>query len=93
MDQTASTVMLKFKVNQNLVADLEASKYNPTIRLLIECLKYSTLMKALSIFEKVPLSYLSEAYSTAIYHNTQEVINFEVYDTKLQSRKWVSARF
>lgn len=58
------------------MADLEALKYNPNIQPLIECLYYSPLMKALKKFEKVPLSYLSKAYSTTIYKSAQEVMNF-----------------
>ena len=71
--------MMKIKFNQNLVADLEALKYNPTIHPSIEQLKYSLLMKGLSVYENVPLSLLSQAYSTSIYNTTQEVMNFEVH--------------
>lgn len=56
MDQTVSTAMMKIKVNHNLVVDLEALNYNPSIRPLIEYLRYSPFMKALMMYEKVPLS-------------------------------------
>lgn len=87
MDQIASTAMLKIKFVHNLVADLEALKYNPNIRPLKECLKYSPLMKVLSMFEKVPLFLLSQAYSTAIYHSTEEVINYDVLGHKTSISK------
>lgn len=44
-------------------------------------------MQALKIFEKVPLSHLSKAYSTTIYNNTQQVMNFEVYRHKTSISK------
>lgn len=77
MDQTVSTAMMKIKVNHNLVVDLEALNYNPSIRPLIEYLRYSPFMKALMMYEKVPLSQLSHVYSTAIYHINLDVVNFE----------------
>lgn len=56
MDQTLSNYMLRIKVNQNLVADLDDVKYKYTIQPLIECLNYSPLKKALTMYEKVSLS-------------------------------------
>ncbi|CAI9301104.1 unnamed protein product [Lactuca saligna] len=39
------------------------------------------------MFEKVPLSYLSKAYPTAIYHISKEMVNFEVNGNKTSISK------
>ena len=53
--QSTSVIMLVVKPNQNLIIDLDASRYNTQIRPLIEYLKYSPLMKALTMSKYAPL--------------------------------------
>lgn len=62
IDQYATSVMLNIKPHQNLVADLDDSKYNMTIYLMIECLNHSLLNKALKLFHNVLIFALSLAY-------------------------------
>ncbi|CAI9281016.1 unnamed protein product [Lactuca saligna] len=69
--------MLNVKPNQNLIIDLDSSCYNALIRILIKCLKFSPLMKAITMSEDVPLVHLSKDFSTAIY-KIEDIINFEV---------------
>lgn len=80
-------IMLNINPNQNLIIDLDASRYNSLIRPLIECLKFSPLMKALTMSEDVPLVHLSKAFSTAIYNKTEEVFYFEVSSHKTSITK------
>lgn len=79
--------MLAIKPNQNLIIDLDASRYNALIRPLIECLKCSPLMKALTMSEYVPLINLSKSFFTAIYNMLEDVINFEVLNHKTSISK------
>ncbi|CAI9302898.1 unnamed protein product [Lactuca saligna] len=74
--------MLVVIPNQNLMIDLVASCYNTLIRPLIECLKFSPQMKALTMSEDIPLVHLSKAFSISIYNKSEYVINFEVSDYK-----------
>lgn len=81
-NQSTSVIMLNVKSNQNLIIDLDASRYNALIIPLIEWLKFSPLMKALTMYEVVPLVYLSNAFSTTIYNKSKDVINFEISNNK-----------
>ncbi|CAI9261652.1 unnamed protein product [Lactuca saligna] len=65
--QTASTIMLNIKPNQNLVLDLESSKYTDSLKSMIEFLQYSLLAQALTMAESLPLIHLLKAFSTADY--------------------------
>lgn len=87
VDQSASMSKLAVKPNQNLIIDLDASCYNALIRPLIECLKFSPLMKALTMSEDVPLVHLSKDLSTAVYNKYEYVINFEVSSHKTSITK------
>lgn len=57
---------------------------------IVECLKYSPLVIALTKVECVPMSPLSKAYSTAAYVKEEERISFEVFEKKTSVTK---ARF
>lgn len=87
IDQSASVIMLNIKPNQNLIVDLDESHYNALIKHLIECLRFSPLMKVMTMHEDVSLMHLSKAYSTAIYNKTEEIINFEVSSHKTSITK------
>lgn len=86
-NQSTSVIMLSIKLNQNMIIDLDASRYNELIRPMIDCLKFSTLIKALTLAETVPLVHLSKAFSTAIYIKSDDVINFEVANHKTSISK------
>ena len=47
---------------------------------IVECLKYSPLVNALTKVEQVQMSLMSKAYSTTIYVKEEERIAFEVLD-------------
>ncbi|CAI9286149.1 unnamed protein product [Lactuca saligna] len=79
--------MLNIKPNQNLIVDFHASCYNALINPLIECLRFSPLMKVMTMDEDVPLVHLSKAYLTSIYNKIDEIINFEVSSHKTSISK------
>lgn len=70
--------MLNIKENQNLIANLDALKYNTLIMPLIECLRFSVVMNGMTMHEIIPLVHLSHAYSTTTYNKLLEIINFIV---------------
>ena len=65
-DQLASLIMLNVKNGQNMIIDIDSSTYDKFLRPIIECLKFSTLARALTMAKSVPLVHLSKAYSSAI---------------------------
>lgn len=65
-----------------MIIDLDASRYNSMVCPMIEFLKFSPLMKSLTMVDKVPLVHLSRAYSSAIYNIQDEVISFKVANHK-----------
>ncbi|CAI9284802.1 unnamed protein product [Lactuca saligna] len=64
-DQTAHSTLLTVKPNQLMIVDIEPYKYEPYLRPIFECLKYSPLVHALTKMEDVPITLLSKAYSSA----------------------------
>ncbi|CAI9272962.1 unnamed protein product [Lactuca saligna] len=84
-DESASVIMLNMKHNQNMILDLDSSRYNEVFRLIIECLKFSPLAQALTITEYVPLIHHHKAYSSAIYNKADDIIHFEFASHKPQS--------
>ncbi|CAI9296216.1 unnamed protein product [Lactuca saligna] len=82
MDQSASTITLVVKQNQNLIVDLDFSKYPEVVQPFIMCLNHSVLRKALVYYEQVPLSALILAYSTASYNKSTYVKSFEIQGKK-----------
>ena len=81
-DQTAHSSLLSIKQNQNLILDLSPFKYDSYMLPIIECLKYSPLVTALTNVECVPMSLLSKAYSSASYIKEEERITFDISDKK-----------
>lgn len=69
---------LKLFSNQNLILDLDPSKYEAFLQPLIECLRHSPVAQDLSMTENVPLVHLSKAFSTARYQEIGSIITFEV---------------
>lgn len=85
--QTASSVMLNIKPNQNLTLDLNSSQYSRALKPMIECLQYSRLAQALTMAESVPLIHLSRAYLSAIYNPNEGVITFDIDSNKTSVSK------
>ncbi|CAI9279860.1 unnamed protein product [Lactuca saligna] len=69
--------MLNIKLKQNLILDLESSRYNEDLGPMIECLRFSSLAQALTMAESVPLVHLSKAYLSANYSKYDGLIQFE----------------
>lgn len=82
MDQTTSSTHLIVKGNQNLILDVDESKYTIVVQPSIVCLKHSVLRKALTHYSKVPTSALILAYTSANYNTVKDVMNFEVLGHK-----------
>lgn len=86
-DESASVIMLNVKPNQNLILDLDSSRYIEALRPMIECLRFLPLAQALTISESVPLIHLSKAYSSANYSQYEGVIHFKVASHKTSISK------
>nr|KAJ0216474.1 hypothetical protein LSAT_V11C300130030 [Lactuca sativa] len=79
-DQTVHSTLLSVKQHQNLIIDLHPVKYDAFLLPLIECLKYSPLMIAMTQVKNVPLSILSKAYTTANYVKDEQRIYFDIHN-------------
>ncbi|KAI3524142.1 hypothetical protein L1887_02794 [Cichorium endivia] len=77
-DQSEMVIMLTVKPNQNMVIDLDSSRYSEPLKPMIECLKYSKISKALTKSESVPVVHHSFAYSSVVYNRAEENISLEV---------------
>lgn len=86
-DQSSSVIISNIKATQNLIVDLDASRYNALIKPLIECLRFSPLMKVMTMYEDVPLIHLSKAYSMSIYNKYDEIVSYEVSSHKTSISK------
>ena len=64
-DTSVHQTLLTIKPQQNLIIDLTPFIYEPYMLYVVECLKYSPLVDALTKVEVVPMSSLSLMYSTA----------------------------
>ena len=73
-DQTASSSLLSIKPNQNMIIELNPFLYDSYMLHVVDCLKYSPLVLALMQGEAVPMSLLSQVYSTATYDKNKERI-------------------
>lgn len=78
----AQSTLLNIKAKQNLILDLEPSKYDAFIQPLIKFMRYSPMVITLTKFENVPLVHLSKAYSIASYLKEEEKITFEIGNQK-----------
>lgn len=86
-EHTGQSLLLNIKQNQNLVLDLDPLKNDNYMLPIVECLKYSPLVKALTTSEIVSMSLLSKAYSTACYIKKEQWITFEVHIQKTSISK------
>lgn len=87
IDQMGSSIFLVVKPNQNMIANLDHSKYNSTIQPLVECLNYSSFKKALMHFESIPISSLKVAYSNPKYNKKYEAISLDVQGDRTEISK------
>ncbi|CAI9263390.1 unnamed protein product [Lactuca saligna] len=55
-EQTRQSLLHAIKPNQNLVIDLDPCKYDSYLLPIVECLKYSALITALTKTKSVPMS-------------------------------------
>ena len=78
---------LTIKPQQNLIIDLTPFIYEPYMLYVVECLKYSPLVDALSKVKIFPMYCLSLAYSTAYYDKVHERIHFEIHNEKTSISK------
>ena len=56
--------------------------YDSYMLYVVECLKYSPLVVALTRYEAVPMSLLSQVYSSASYDKNKERIYFQIHNKK-----------
>ncbi|CAI9294353.1 unnamed protein product [Lactuca saligna] len=82
--------MMNLNPSQNLILDLDSSRYNDPLKLMIECLWFSPIAQALTMAYTIPLVYLSKVYSCATYTQADGIITFEVTTNKTLINK---ARF
>lgn len=66
-EQTGQSLLLSINPNKNLVIDLDPCKYESYLLTIVECLKYSPLITALTKMESVLMFLLSKAYSSVCY--------------------------
>ena len=86
-DQTASSSLLAIKPNQNMIIHLNPFLYDSYMLHVVECLKYSPLVIALTQVELVPLSLLSQVYSTTTYDKNKERVYFQIFNHKASISK------
>nr|KAJ0220199.1 hypothetical protein LSAT_V11C200056640 [Lactuca sativa] len=86
-DTSVHQPLLTIKPQQNLIIDLTPFVYEPYMLYVVECLKYSPLVDALTKVEVVPMSCLSLVYSTAYYDKIHERIHFEIHNEKTSISK------
>ena len=92
-EHTAQSSLIMIKPNQNLIIDFIPFKYDSFMLQIVECLKYSPLVHALSKVECVPMSVLSQVYSSANYIKVEECITLTYLIRKLPSPKLGFALF
>ncbi|CAI9282842.1 unnamed protein product [Lactuca saligna] len=83
-EQMLHSSILNLQANQNLILDIDPSKYNKCFQPVIQCLRYYPLVIALIKSEIVPLVHISKAYSTTSYQKGDELITFEIFNQKTQ---------
>lgn len=87
VEQMAHSLILNLMANQNLIHDHDSTNYDGFLQPLIECLRYSPLVIALTKSKIVPMVHLSKAYSTASYQKGEEFISFEIFNKKTHITK------
>lgn len=86
-EQMAKSTLLNIKPNQNLILDLDSSKYVVSLQPLIECLRLSPLAPTLTMAENVRLVHLSKAFSTVGYQEGEVIIMFDIGTQKTSIAK------
>ncbi|CAI9291697.1 unnamed protein product [Lactuca saligna] len=86
-DRFAQLSLLTITPKQNLILDLDPLKCDSYMLPIIECFKYSCLVKAMTTSEIVLMPLLSKAYSYACYIKEVQRITFEVHDRKTSITK------
>ncbi|KAL7605831.1 hypothetical protein Lser_V15G17664 [Lactuca serriola] len=81
-DQTATSSLLTIKPNQNMIIELCPFVYDSYMLYVVECLKYSPLGFALTQVEAIPMSLLSQVYSSATYDKNKDRVYFTIHDKK-----------
>ena len=81
-DQSAFVIMLNVKNGQNVIIDLESSRYEEVLRPIIECLTFLPLNQELTMAESILIVHLSNAYSSSIYTKVDEVASHKTMTTK-----------
>ena len=79
-DTSVHSNLLTIKPQQNLIIDLTTFIYETYMLYVVECLKYSPLVDALTKVEVVPMSCLSHIHSTAYYDKVAERIHFDIHN-------------
>ena len=79
--------ILPIRPQQSLVIDLTPVSYDAFMYPIVECLKYSPLVLALTKVETVPMECLSQIFSTAHYEKYVDRIYFDILDTKTSISK------
>ena len=86
-NQTASSTLILIKPNQNMIIELNPFLYDSYMLQVVECLKYSPLVLALTQVESFPMSLLSQVYTTASYDKNKERIYFQIFTHKASISK------
>lgn len=86
-ETSARSTLLTSKPNQNLPIELTPFTYDPYMYQVVKFLKYSLFVIALSQVEVVPMSCLSQIYSTATYDKTSVRVFFDILNQKASISK------
>ena len=92
-ETSAHSTLLLIKPNQNLLIDLTPFLYDTYMYQVVECLKYSPLVNALSTVEVVPMACLLQIYSIATYDKALEKVYFDILNQKALISRTDSARY
>ena len=83
----ATSHILPIRPQQSLIIDLTPQVYDAFMFPIMECLKYSPLVPALTKVETVPMECLSQIFSTAHYDKSVDRIFFDILDHKASISK------
>ena len=83
----ATSHILPIRPQQSLIIDLTPHAYDAFMFPIVECLKHSPLVLALTKVEIVPMECLSQIFSTAHYDKSVDRIFFDILDTKTSISK------
>ena len=83
----ATSHILPIRPQQSMIIDLTPHVYEAFMFLIVECLKHSPLVPALTKVELVTMECLSQIFSTAHYDKSVDRIFFDILDTKTSISK------